>query len=278
MDVIVDYRLTGIGWSACTIKMYEQTCDVHASYISDGLGKLVSATNLILAGGSILADGTEAKFSFDDEPAEYRWILSRTGYENLSIKILAFPDHWSGRRPDSEGAVLLQATCPVRLFGKAVLFSLNRILEKHGLRRYKKKWIEDDFPLDGYFALCSSLGSMPSSIAMEKRQSLTAGANSSPGLLRLRTQSGFSIALRKVNSDSDPGNVRVFVECPLDQVAAVKGLMPYLLIGPEPVGVELSPFDASGEAQRVLPSDVEVVAPIVFGVAGREELTLREEI
>jgi hypothetical protein len=151
MDVTVDYRLTGSGWSSCTIELYGQTCVVTASYLSDALRELVSATNHLLGGGK------EARFQFDEEPGEYRWILSSTGEGGLRIKILQFPQLW-GEKPDSDGQTVLEATCPVRLFGEAVLLSLNRILDEHGLRGYREKWVNADFPLEDYRVLCSTLG------------------------------------------------------------------------------------------------------------------------
>ena len=140
MDVTIDYRLTGSGWSSCTVHLYGQSCVVTASYLSDALRELVSATNHVLGGGR------EARFHFDEEPGEYRWILSSTGDRGLLVRILEFPHLW-GEKPDSDGKTVLEAICPVRLFGEAVLLSLNRILDEHGLRGYREKWVNADFPL-----------------------------------------------------------------------------------------------------------------------------------
>ena len=136
MYVTVDYRLTGTGWSSCSVELYGQTCALTASYLSDALRELVSATNQMLEGAK------EARFRFDEEPGEYRWILSSTVEGALLVKILEFPQLW-GEKPDSDGRTVLEATCPVKLFGEAVLLSLNRIsmttgcvaIEKGGSRR-----------------------------------------------------------------------------------------------------------------------------------------------
>jgi len=160
MDVTVDYRLTGAGWSSCTIDLYGRSCVVTASYLSDALRELVSATNHVLAGAK------EARFRFDEEPGEYRWILSSTGDGGLLVKILEFPQLW-GEEPDSEGKSVLEATCPAKLFGEAVLLSLNRLLDEHGLFGYWEKWVEADFPVDGYRTLCSRLGAPLSRVIAE---------------------------------------------------------------------------------------------------------------
>jgi hypothetical protein len=156
-DVSVDYRLTGSGWSSCTIDIYGQTCVVTASYLSDALRELVSAMNHLLSGGK------EARFSFDEEPGEYRWILNSILGGGLALKILAFPQLW-GDKPDTEGRIVLDATCQMRVFAEAVMVSLNRLLEEHGLKGYREKWVEAEFPVEDYRILCSNLGSIPASV------------------------------------------------------------------------------------------------------------------
>jgi hypothetical protein len=153
-DVSVDYRLTGSGWSSCTIDIYGQTCVLTASYLSDPLRELVSAMNHMLSGGK------EARFSFDEEPGEYRWILNSILGGGLALKILEFPQLW-GDKSDAEGRIVLEATCQVRVFAEAVLVSLNCLLEEHGLKGYKETWSNAEFPVDDYRVLCSKLGSIP---------------------------------------------------------------------------------------------------------------------
>lgn len=162
MDVIVDYRLTGSGWSSCAVELYGQSCVITASYLSDALRDLVSATNHVLGGGQ------EARFRFEEEPGEYRWILSPTRDGGLLVKILEFPQA-RGRRPDSDGETVIEATCPAKLFGEAVLLSLNRILDEYGLHGYREKWANADFSLEDYRLLCSMLGSPMSRTAADAR-------------------------------------------------------------------------------------------------------------
>lgn len=162
-DVSINYILTGSGWSACTVEIYGQKCVATASYLSDALRELVSGTNHILSGGN------EARFRFDEEPGEYRWILRSDQGGGVSVQILEFAELW-GEKPDSEGKPILQATCVARHLGEALLVTLNRLLEEHGLDGYEKAWVEAEFPTEEYLKLCARLGAEPSSNVLKRRR------------------------------------------------------------------------------------------------------------
>jgi len=154
-DVALDYKIVGKGWAECSLDFYGTKFTVTASYLSDALLELVSGTNHILAGGN------EARFSFDEEPGEFRWIMRRTQDGGLAVRILDFPELW-GRKPDEEGAVLLDVTCQLKDFAHALLLSLNALLLEFGVSGYRDKWGNSEFPSGQYRALCEHLGEFPS--------------------------------------------------------------------------------------------------------------------
>ena len=160
MDIEVQYKLVGTGWSECFLDVYGQSCTVTASYLSDALGEFVKALNHILGGGN------EAKLSFDEEPGEYRWILKRSEDNELLIKIIEFSELW-GNKDDAEGKVIYEVTCPAQEFGKALLVSLNRLLDKYGVDGYKEKWVDAEYPVEQYIELCSHVGISPSNKALQ---------------------------------------------------------------------------------------------------------------
>jgi len=160
VDIEIQYKLVGTGWSECVLDVYGQTCTVTASYLSDALGEFVKAVNHILGGGN------EAKFSFDEEPGEYRWILKRNENNALFIEIIEFPDLW-GNKDDSEGKVIYEVTCPAHEFGKALLVGLNGLLDEYGVVGYKEKWVDAEYPVEQYIELCSHVGIRPSSKALQ---------------------------------------------------------------------------------------------------------------
>lgn len=163
MDIEIQYNLVGRGWSECVLDVYGQTCTVTASYLSDALGEFVKTVNHIFNGGK------EAKFSFDEEPGEFRWLLTRSGNNALSLRIIEFPGLWSNK-DDSEGKTIYEVTCPTHEFGKALLTSLNNLLDEYGTSGYKEKWGAAEFPVEHYFELCSHVGVPPSNNAFQSTQ------------------------------------------------------------------------------------------------------------
>ena len=163
-NVTIDYKLTGTGWAACHIGLFGTRYTVTASYLSDALLALVNGTNHLLAGGA------EARFSFDEEPGEYRWILRRTGDGGMTVRILAFPQLWGGK-PDEDGDVLADATCQLGEFARALLLALNTVLDEVGVAGYRDTWSAAAFPSPEYRALCVHLGATPSaSLKVDHRQ------------------------------------------------------------------------------------------------------------
>lgn len=153
-DVAVRYKVVGRGWAECDLDFYGATTSVSASYLSDALFELVRGTNHMLSGGN------EARFSFDEEPGEYRWIMRREENGGLSLTILDFADLWGGK-PDEDGDVLLGVTCTLRDFAHALYLSLNDLLMELGASGYRDKW-GSDFPSSQYQTLCAHLGAQPS--------------------------------------------------------------------------------------------------------------------
>jgi hypothetical protein len=133
------YELTGSGWACCKIETVDSTASVTASYLGDALGDFANAVVNLLQGDK------SARFSFDEEPGEFRWILERQA-ESISIRILEFKHLW-GNEPDEEGTILLNTSVPFIEFLRAVNKMLQSVLEKYGTHGYKKKWVEHDFPL-----------------------------------------------------------------------------------------------------------------------------------
>lgn len=138
-EVALHYELTGTGWSECRVEIGDVGCSVTASYLSDALGELASAVEDVLRW-----PGVDARAVFAEEPGEYRWRFVAAGRDRVRVKIIEFPD-W-GITNDDAGKVVFDAECSRRALGQAVAAELRRILEAHGERGYRKKWVEFDFP------------------------------------------------------------------------------------------------------------------------------------
>src|SRR5690349_3731380 len=104
MQIHIDYRLTGSGWAECVVSSDGESCQLTASYLSDALRNLVLAANSVLAGFSALT------FGFDDEPGEFRWVITAPRLGEIQIEILAFPELWGGK-PNADGEPLYRSRC-----------------------------------------------------------------------------------------------------------------------------------------------------------------------
>lgn len=129
----IDYRLTGAGWAACTIRFNEAACEVTASYLSDALAKL------LLGALSVVAELHSVSIGFDEEPGEFRWAIVRNDSDTVRVTIVSFPDSWMNL-PDSSGEPLMSFECSTVEFGRAVRDAASRVLEKHGSDGYAETW------------------------------------------------------------------------------------------------------------------------------------------
>lgn len=139
MSLSIEYRLAGSGWAECAVHFEGETCEISASYLSDALG------NLVLAAAAVVAGVHSISVGFDEEPGEYRWVVVKSGGNQVEVKLLEFQDLW-GNAPDSEGKLLMRfAVRPIE-FGKAVENAARVALQEYGAAGYKERWVEHEFP------------------------------------------------------------------------------------------------------------------------------------
>ena len=133
------YKLTGTGWAEASLEDDERAVTISASYLSDALGDLARGAIAVLRGSG------EARFFFEEEPGEYRWILKKKGSESYTLTIIEFPDLLENK-PDEVGKVILEHGFTRVGFAKTVLKALEDVRHEHGEAGYKEKWREHDFP------------------------------------------------------------------------------------------------------------------------------------
>jgi hypothetical protein len=95
-------------------------------------------------------------FRFDEEPGEFRWVLTTPRHNEIQIEILQFPDLWGGR-PDAEGNSLFRSRCRPIVFAKAVETAARKVLETYGESGYREKWDEHPFPTVQYTELVNAI-------------------------------------------------------------------------------------------------------------------------
>lgn len=137
-DVQFVYRLTGAGWSEARLTIGAGSTALSASYLDDALGDLVAAAVALAEAASTI------RVSWAEEPGEFRWVLDRSG-DRLAVRVLWFDALW-GSDPDENGTVLLDATCSLVAFQRAIASGARAVLDEWGEDGYRAKWIEHDFP------------------------------------------------------------------------------------------------------------------------------------
>ena len=71
MAVKVSYRLTGTGWAEARVADGSASVTITAPNLEDALGVLLEAV------GTLLEGADEARWLWEEEPGEYRWVFER---------------------------------------------------------------------------------------------------------------------------------------------------------------------------------------------------------
>jgi hypothetical protein len=150
VDLKIDYRLVGTGWADCALKSGDLSCRITASYLSDALGDLVLAALAAVRGFRAIA------FSFEEEPGEYRWVITTPRMNEVDIAILEFDDLYA-EKPDSEGRCLFKVRCRPSVFAQAVADAAKAVLDAHGESGYRETWGDHPFPAASFSELTSAL-------------------------------------------------------------------------------------------------------------------------
>jgi hypothetical protein len=134
------YQLFGAGWADARISDQSSYRDMAVSYLSDSLGDMARAALQLLRGAR------EVSFSFQDEPGEHRWTLSRGEADSLRIRILWFEDTFSPRAQE-HGTEVFECDCAVLDFVGQVSSVLQTLLQDEGIEGYRRRWQNHEFPL-----------------------------------------------------------------------------------------------------------------------------------
>ncbi len=127
-----EFSLSGSGGADAEVADEVSRASIPASYISNALGDLLYAVWRITQGEST------SRCSWDDEPGEWRWIMTRDDRE-VSLRILWF----DGRRPpraDEHGELIYQTQQDVRVFARAFALGASRTLAENGEEGFRDRW------------------------------------------------------------------------------------------------------------------------------------------
>ena len=139
MQLTIEFQVTGVGWAECKVADEVSACTVTGLYLSDAL------RHLVLAATAVLSQFSRVTFRFDEEPGEYRWVISSPRINEIELTILEFHELW-GEKPDAEGTLLFHTKCLPLTFSEAVYKAASDVLATLGESGYAEQWSEHPFP------------------------------------------------------------------------------------------------------------------------------------
>lgn len=142
------YELSGAGWADGFIEVNTNIEYFSASYISDALHDMLKAIISILP-GLVPFPIQSTQFEMHEEPGGTVWTLNKMDTNHLNIKIDSYENLLQRKKLDGS----YEESCTISVFVRAVVTSLDLLLQQHGLDGYKEKWINYDFPLKEYLML-----------------------------------------------------------------------------------------------------------------------------
>jgi hypothetical protein len=140
MHLKIGYSLKNLGWADCVVSDDVSQCKLSASYLTDALG------NLLIGACAVLRYFNQVSFSFEEEPGEFRWVISSPRFDEIAVQIFEFRDLYSSSK-ESDGQLLFSTVCRPVVFATAVYAAAKAVLEEHGEDGYLLKWDQHPFPL-----------------------------------------------------------------------------------------------------------------------------------
>ena len=140
MTPIINYELTGTGWSKCTVRPARKSYTFNATYDSDVLGSLV------IAAVSLLSDITTISFEFFGNYGTWIWVMERQSGEGVVVEIFESTPRLSGEISECDVKTVVKFICTEIAFAESVNASALAILKKHGIKGYAELSFNYGYP------------------------------------------------------------------------------------------------------------------------------------
>lgn len=150
MSVDIKYELSGVGWCDCTITVDTQSAFITGAYLTDVLPQFCDAAI------DLLGSAERVQIAFEEEPGEYRWIITSVSAERANLKIYSL--YSFGSELSSEGTkLILDAAVGKVELARALHRAMSDVLTEHGKDGYLEKWDMAPFPSEKFANLASAL-------------------------------------------------------------------------------------------------------------------------
>ena len=141
----IRYALEDGGWATAEVYAGDDTVEMGVSYLRNSLKELVQAAI------DLRNSNASASVIFMDEPGEHHLLFKKDINETVSVEIRWYEDWASqGILPKDQYTSVLTTKTTVEDVQKEIINLLEAILDKYGLKTYKEKWIEHEFPIAEY--------------------------------------------------------------------------------------------------------------------------------
>lgn len=142
--IYLEYEIEDSGWARGLIGNGENEVEFDISYLHDSLKELTES-----------AIGISKKESktvvFMAEPGEVQLFIKNLGKNKIQFEVRLFKDWASwGMVENDDYEIVLNGLTTIPKYINQVRQVLKKIIEEIGIKIYKEKWIQHDFPLAEY--------------------------------------------------------------------------------------------------------------------------------
>ena len=132
------FKLTGSGWGEATLSDDGSSATITGGYCTDASGDLLRTILRLLEGVS------DVRFSWDNEPQEYRWIFVQRD-SRVTLQILRFQDIYE-HCPDAQGEPVFETSDELSEVARAIVEGYDGLVEDIGIDGYNEEWHLNPFP------------------------------------------------------------------------------------------------------------------------------------
>ena len=143
----LNYILQDNGWAIIEINNGEKVLHLNVSYLHDSLKNLAESA-------IHLKNKSVKSVIFMDEPGEFWLVLKRDEDNLINYELRSYKDYASWNLINEKKFIIkLEGTTTLPKYINEVRRNLMQIFDEFGVKEYKKKWIEHEFPIEEYIQL-----------------------------------------------------------------------------------------------------------------------------
>jgi len=140
----LSYVLDGAGWAIATIAHEGQRLEMRVSRLHDTLRYMTEAAIGLKEGAR------SGRFCLADEPGYHECIVTQSRSSNARVRVLWGENWFAAPGEPRITKEVFVCSCSMVQFCLEAAACLQRLLDDHGLKRYKVGWGEHDFPLEKF--------------------------------------------------------------------------------------------------------------------------------